>query len=170
MQKVGIFEIPDFLTLDECAKLIKYIQTADKSTRNCYQGFHENPKIAKRLEQKLRKHQNFCEITSFHKKTFAKIHEKLTLTYYEPGQFLQKHKDTTYFDKTSVTMMTMLIYLNDDYEGGRTIFYPECGPEIEVHPKTGKAAVFDTNLTHIGEKIQAGRKWVISCKLQFYKN
>lgn len=193
----GIFEIDEFLTLNECTKYLAYtkkVLSEKGCTRNCRQVFHIDPEVAefltKRLLDKLKERP---EVLSFHKhKGFNGVHEKITLTHYITGQFKELHRDSRFKnkEKTDVTLMTMVIYLNDNFEGGRTIFYPDFTSElrgkyewvntkeydtritpdtrtINVNPKKCKAAVFDTDILHIGEAV-VGEKWLLSCKLQFF--
>ncbi|WP_174300172.1 2OG-Fe(II) oxygenase [Caulobacter sp. S45] len=63
---------------------------------------------------------------------------------------------------------TFLLYLNDDYEGGRTIF-PKV--ELSIRAKAGDALWFrnldgdgrpDKATLHAGTPVEAGEKWVLS--------
>ena len=62
--------------------------------------------------------------------------------------------------------MTMIIYLNDDYQGGETMF-PKMG--FQVVPKAGKAVVFWSTTEgdeviresfHGGNPVVGGEKWI----------
>lgn len=62
---------------------------------------------------------------------------------------------------------TMLIYLNDDYEGGHTVF-GKVDPVIDIRPRIGKAILFEDSLDeeiilesmHRGEQVSKGNKWI----------
>ena len=54
------------------------------------------------------------------------INKYIRLSKYEPGQFFGIHKDGINFDKDNrqnMSYATLNIFLNDDFEGGETIFY-----------------------------------------------
>ena len=54
----------------------------------------------------------------------------------------------------------MLFYLNDDFEGGETIFYPE----MSIRPKKGSVIVFPPYwmFPHEGTPVIAGKKYIMS--------
>ena len=61
---------------------------------------------------------------------------------------------------------TLLIYLNDDYEGGHTIFYDDNWKQIEsISPERGKALLFDIDLWHRGDILVSGTKQWIGCEI-----
>lgn len=93
---------------------------------------------------------------------------------YEPGQYFKPHHD--YFSGDSYTnhclssgnrTNTLMIFLNDDMEGGATAF-----PNInkKVKPKTGKAVVWDDMVNgeyqpdtlHEGQEVISGKKYIIT--------
>jgi hypothetical protein len=57
---------------------------------------------------------------------------------------------------------TLLIYLNDDYKGGQTVFYNQDFKKIiTVTPKKGTAILFKIDLWHQGEQVLEGYKsWI----------
>ena len=76
---------------------------------------------------------------------------------YEAHQKFAPHLDGSYCSSdTRVSMMTMLVYLNEDFEGGTTTFFPEGrlklgGPTeqvepVDVHPVTGNILLFPHGL------------------------
>lgn len=98
--------------------------------------------------------------------------EKIQVTYYRQMQYYAPHFDAfdDAIDATNAAgdrACTVIIYLNDDYEGGAT-FFPELGRRIA--PERGKAVVFQ-NLEpdgsgphplsrHVGEPVISGEKWL----------
>lgn len=54
--------------------------------------------------------------------------------------------------------LSIVFYLNDDYEGGRTSF-PDLG--YACTPRTGRVLVFPSQLLHAGEPVLAGEKHII---------
>jgi len=64
-----------------------------------------------------------------------------------------------------------MIYLNDDFEGGSTIFQVESLPGglLRVAPKTGMALLFrhDDVLLHSGELVTRGKKYVLRTDVMY---
>lgn len=89
---------------------------------------------------------------------------------YHPGQCFGLHTDTGLFyssEKNIKSKWTLLVYLNDDFEGGETVFYDtltwkEC---CVIVPEKGKALLFDISLWHSGEKVTDGMKHWIGCEI-----
>jgi len=102
-------------------------------------------------------------------------HEELQVVRYQPGGFFSTHYDACEGEKEFCDRMnstggarywTFLVYLNDDFEGGETVF-----PYLEksVKPKKGKLVIFqDTDENeviipksfHGGQPVTKGVKWV----------
>ncbi|KAL0482594.1 actin [Acrasis kona] len=78
------------------------------------------------------------------------------------------------------SIFTMIIYLNDNYEGGNTVFYnrptdgvlPYSG-ELELSyphpivPTKGGVLIFNHDVLHEGLKITKGTKYIIRCEIMF---
>lgn len=61
---------------------------------------------------------------------------------------------------------TVLIYLNDEFEGGRTTFYDNNFKQtVSITPKPNKTLVFDIDLYHCGEMVSKGNKFWIGTEL-----
>lgn len=98
--------------------------------------------------------------------------EDLQVLRYKPGGFYKPHQDTFCEDKNR-RMYTFIIALNDDYEGGETVF-----PNIKKQYRLEKGDVlfFDTlnnyecmtkKALHGGAPVKSGEKWV--CNLWVHK-
>jgi hypothetical protein len=74
----------------------------------------------------------------------------LQLIYWPVGEFHDWHDDTIYYDYTTIT------YLNDDYEGGRTIV-----EDVMVEPSVGKQVRFPAKTRHMVTKLTKGHRYVI---------
>jgi hypothetical protein len=87
------------------------------------------------------------------------VYEPVRVYRYEPGQHFGLHQDQSYFgDDGTKSLLTFMVYLNDDFEGGETHF-PEQGETIA--PKTGTALVFQHRLLHAGQRVKTGTKLVL---------
>jgi prolyl 4-hydroxylase len=56
------------------------------------------------------------------------------------------------------SLLTLMVYLNDDFEGGETEF-PEQGETIV--PRAGTALLFQHMLLHAGKRVRSGVKMVL---------
>ena len=81
------------------------------------------------------------------------INKRWRFNRYSKGQYFKPHYDAGYvYSRDEKTLMTFILYLNEGFEGGETIFYPggkkhvfsNPDPSIEckVKPKTGTALIF----------------------------
>jgi len=88
---------------------------------------------------------------------------------YDPGQRFKRHIDGAVdMPNGDRSKLTLLIYLNDGYTGGDTIFstYDFVDGVATVHskritPRTGLTLVFRHELKHEGEELVDGRKYVL---------
>jgi prolyl 4-hydroxylase len=61
------------------------------------------------------------------------------------------------------SMLTFMLYLNGDFEGGETNF--QSG--VSVKPETGMVLVFRHALFHEGAAVTSGRKYVLRSDVMF---
>ena len=88
--------------------------------------------------------------------------EPLPLMKYEPDNYFNWHTDLTGGFATQRTA-TMIMYLNDDFEGGDTCFQYL---DLRVRPKRGSALVYYYTpaqpLIHRGEAVISGTKFILN--------
>jgi len=100
--------------------------------------------------------------------------EDLQVLKYKPGGFYKPHQDT-FLDDKNKRMYTFIIALNDEYEGGETVF-----PNIKrrYRLEKGDALFFNTlnnyeNITkkalHGGATVKSGEKWVCNLWIRKYR-
>ncbi len=75
---------------------------------------------------------------------------------YEAGGHYRPHLDTGI--DLEKRLFSVICYLNDDFEGGRTLFPPL---DYAVTPAAGLAVVFPSTYLHGSEPVTAGRKIVL---------
>ena len=174
-------EIPDFLTPEECdiiielskPNLVNSLVYSDKedqlntTTRKSMQCWlkDEVDSVIKKVSDKT------AELTGFP----TRNQESLQVVSYTEGGFFNPHYDACRGDEKychrmnnngGPRYMTLLIYLNDDYDGGETLF-----PKLnyKTSPKKGNAVLFyDTDdngkilddSLHGGNPVSNGMKWV----------
>jgi prolyl 4-hydroxylase len=114
--------------------------------------------------------------------------EELQVAKYEQGGKFDPHTDACdqddafceRFNKGAKNRYaTLLVYLNDDYEGGQTVF---TNADIRIQPKKGKAIFFigaefptaektqgrvDMRSVHTGTKVLRGVKWICTKWVHF---
>lgn len=85
-------------------------------------------------------------------------HSRLELLKYESGHFFKDHIDSVPGINRTVSVV---FYLNDDYEGGEIVF-SRFG--LRVKPKANSALVFPSNyvFNHSAETVTSGRKIAIA--------
>ena len=87
----------------------------------------------------------------------------------QADEFFGLHTDTgcqydTRMNKYS--KYTVLTYLNDDYEGGNTVFYNDNFKKTcEIKPKLNRTLIFDIDLYHQGCEVLKGSKYWIGSEL-----
>ena len=99
--------------------------------------------------------------------------EMLQVLRYKPGGFYKPHQDTFSDTKGNKRMYTVILALNDDYQGGETEF-PNLNKKYKL--KKGDALFFDTldnyelktsKALHGGRPVKSGEKWI--CNLWVHK-
>lgn len=75
---------------------------------------------------------------------------------YQPCQRFKMHKDGAWQETGLRSELTLLVYLNDGFEGGATRF-----KDREVLPATGAALLFLHDTWHEGAMVEVGTKYVL---------
>lgn len=76
---------------------------------------------------------------------------------YEPGQYFAPHYDGAFVrDAQEESLLTFIVYLNDDFTGGETAFN-DFG--VSVRPKAGQALLFQHRLLHESTPLLSGTKY-----------
>ncbi|MBF4486121.1 2OG-Fe(II) oxygenase [Flavobacterium sp. CSZ] len=170
-----IYTINNFLTIDECNKLIEKseqvgFQEAEinidgaqkmiKMVRNNERIMYQDEEYASFLWQKLQPY-----IKSEVGNSFATgLNEMFRFYKYNPGQRFKMHRDGSYKrSESEFSYYTFLIYLNDRYEGGETKF---ASGEI-ITPKTGTALIFEHSQRHEGSALISGIKYVLRSDVMY---
>lgn len=102
--------------------------------------------------------------------------EDLQVVRYLPGQYYNEHHDacctndircSEFIKKGGQRMLTVLIYLNSDFEGGstrfpnlNTDFKPNVGSAIVFHPLANNTSKCHPLALHAGTPVTSGEKWI----------
>ncbi|SHH67161.1 2OG-Fe(II) oxygenase superfamily protein [Massilia sp. CF038] len=170
----GIFTIHDFLSAQECAGLIAQseqigfteavISTDEgdrilKDARNNDRILHDDADLAKRLFTRALP----CLPPDLDRWYPSGFNPRFRFYRYTNEQFFKWHQDGTYRpSEQEESMLTFIIYLNADYEGGATEFGWE-----SIRPQTGMALVFPHRLRHQGARVLAGTKYVLRTDVMY---
>jgi|TARA_R110002111_G_scaffold16346_2_gene41832 prolyl 4-hydroxylase len=99
--------------------------------------------------------------------------EKLQILRYKSGGYYKPHQDA-FENDSNMRLYTFILALNDDYEGGETVF-PNLGKEYKL--KAGDALFFDTldnyecmtsKALHGGKPVKSGEKWICNLWVRKY--
>lgn len=171
-------EHPGFLSDEECAHLIERARPRLQHSA-VIQGGHRGTLDTRRTSGSAFLDQAGDRIVQDIKGRIAALtntrleqQERIQVTHYAAGERFARHLDSLQASgrdtgQAGDRICTVILYLNDDYEGGATRF-----PRIarRVRPEKGKAVVFG-NLTpdgsradplalHSGEPVRRGEKWL----------
>lgn len=84
---------------------------------------------------------------------------------YDPGQRFAPHFDGHYArSDRERSHLTLMIYLNDDFTGGQTMFHHF---DTAAQPRTGSALLFQHHLLHEGCLIERGVKYVLRSDVMY---
>ncbi|MBU1310337.1 MAG: 2OG-Fe(II) oxygenase [Gammaproteobacteria bacterium] len=171
----NIFTIASFLTPDECENFVAQAESlgfrsADVDTgtgrahltniRNNERVDWVSEELAELWWHKLPK-ELFPTIENKHA---IGLSPRFRFYKYSPGQKFNMHKDGRQDVDGNITMMTLIVYLNEGYQGGSTKFR-ENG--LEIVPVIGKAIIFEHHIWHQGIKLESGIKYVLRTDIVF---
>ena len=97
----------------------------------------------------------------------AGLDEHFRFYRYDVGQRFNRHRDGVVTRPGLRSRLTCLFYLNDEFDGGETLFYADdlidgVRPAVAVVvPRTGETLCFRHNWWHEGRALSAGRKYVL---------
>jgi len=160
----GYFILYDCLSTEQCDAYIKYIDDIFRATPDVdgleIDGYErikiKNVELTLLITHKIREY-NFS------------VSPYWFPTRYINGGGLSIHTDgSTSYDELNTSSYTILIYLNDDFEGGRTVFVDDYEDDEMVNenteyvsPKKGMILLLDQNKLHFAEKVSKGVKYIL---------
>lgn len=172
--------IDNFLTEQECKHVINLIEgntvksTVASSGNTLYEEHSRNSSTC-HLPMKDEVVEKIFDKIASELNLDKKLGEGIQGQLYEPGQYFKPHHDwfsgpdlEKHCSTTGNRTHTLMIYLNDDFEGGKTDF-----PAINftAQPKTGRAVTWnnlksdgsgDTDALHEGQEVTKGKKYIIT--------
>jgi Rps23 Pro-64 3,4-dihydroxylase Tpa1-like proline 4-hydroxylase len=170
----GIYVFHDFIKDDECTKFVEFIENKINNNSNDIVNFTNTSGAINDKYKDVELAEDFFDrvITHAPKNLKDKIIKPNDLIYwskYKPGSKFGLHTDTgLYYNKNEglKSRYTLLAYLNDNFDGGETVFYDNYFKEtIRVKPKKGSCIIFDIKLFHQGLTVENGEKYWIGCEI-----
>lgn len=173
-----IFTLDNLFTISEIDNLQKYIiEESVKANRrftssDFVNGKIINPDVSSMLYEKISR-PSLSSLTYIdrndQKWSFVESPKYIMYAKVEQDKQFAVHTDTgcEYDDYTNkYSKFTTLTYLNDDFEGGNTIFYDNMFKETcRIIPRKGLTLCFDIDLFHAGDKVTHGTKYWVGTEL-----
>jgi hypothetical protein len=175
--------LKEVLTPEECHRLIQIAEArgfvpasiyTDRSgkeyysdTRKSYRCIIDSQKFVDTLFQRL---QSILPQTWKAGETIVGLNERLRILRYYPGDYFAPHSDGSYASPCGdISKITILIYLNDGYEGGFTTFRTEGEHDewVSIFPETGMTVAQDQQLLHWVPPLEFGCKYVIRTEVMY---
>ena len=175
MNSNRITTIEGFLTTDECSAFVDAIESIGFENQYTGDGRHirsraqfEDQDWAKLIWERLKP--SLPKLTDVYFGEFSPepdpskpletytpvaLNERFRCYKYGADEEFRRHQDFAHeYTDIKRTFLTVLIYLNDGYDGGETSFN-----DFVVNPKLGTLAMFPHELEHEGRKILSGVKY-----------
>lgn len=170
----GIYTLPDVLSADECEEYISMSERAGfgaapistfggevlrPNVRNNARVMLDDEKIAASLWARVKD-----EVPVFlNGRQAVGLNERLRFYRYDSGQQFATHMDGSFVRQNGErSLLTFMLYLNDSFEGGETIFI-----ETTIKPQKGMALIFQHALIHEGAAVISGRKYVLRSDVMY---
>ena len=158
-----LWKLPAVYTAAECAQVITDIErwspslaTNNPIYRDQDRVMRDDPDFAQEL---------FGRIRSSLPETIGELkliglNERLRFYRYREGQRFEPHMDHWYQPSPKrITLLTLLVYWNDDFEGGETRFAEQL--DQTVRPAPGLVALFQHKVRHEGCPVVRGTKYAM---------
>ncbi len=174
----------NFLTPEECAGFIDFAEkqgfeeslirvrgggeVMNKEIRDNDRVIWDNPQVAAQLWELVK------DLVPYDIGGYEPIglNERFRFYRYKDGQKFKPHVDGAFKrSETEFSLLTVLFYLNEEFEGGSTFLITL---NENIQPKTGMCLIFDHKILHSGSSVTAGTKYVLRTdvmyKLKKYEN
>jgi hypothetical protein len=175
-----VLSLQNVLTLDECFAIVKIAESTgfvraslitDKDGTEHYSEIRKSDRcildshpfvaeLYKRLKPFIPTEYNGCQSVN--------INERLRILRYNPGDEFKLHSDGCYVAPDgSSSHITILLYLNEEYEGGFTTFLDSKDGYTSLTPHTGMATLQDQRLLHVVPPLEKGVKYVMRTEVMY---
>ena len=170
-----IFQVQNFFSEKECISFInkgeevsfEEAKVAVDGKQVMIKGIRNNKRIIfkdETLAQNIFSRIQPYALAQFKEHAIVGVNEMFRIYKYEVGQRFKMHRDGSFKrNEKECSFFSLLIYLNDDFEGGETNF--QMG--ITIQPNMGDALCFHHPLRHEGKPILSGEKYVLRTDIMY---
>ncbi|ESP04160.1 hypothetical protein LOTGIDRAFT_170992 [Lottia gigantea] len=141
------------------------LMTDIRNSDRCIVDSHEE---AEKIWQRIK---DFIP-SEWKKRSVLGLNERLRFLRYDAGGFFKPHYDGNYIrENGEKSYITILLYLNEGFDGGSTTFLSAMNEEerVEFVPQTGTILVFQHDILHEGSKLINARKYALRTDVMFDK-
>ena len=164
-----LWTVPQVYSETECSEFIHRIErsvptlaTNNPAYRDQDRVIVDDSEAAAELFRRLRPHLPE-RIGEFQ---LVGLNERLRCYRYSPGQQFSEHTDHWYRPAPNrITLHTVLVYFNNDFEGGETRFTEQL--EATVTPEPGLVAILQHKVRHAGRVVRSGIKYAMRSDVVF---
>ena len=176
--------ISSVFSSDECNILINYSERLGYKPASLYTDTHTGYEhFNNNVRDNLRSMTDDSEFVSvleeriwyaipkiYKGRRYHSINERLRFLKYDGSGHFQRHTDGAYSDTNRISLITILIYLNEEYNGGFTTFFPNSYTSngFVLKPETGMVCLMDQGISHEVPELISGIKYVIRTELMYY--
>ncbi|MEO1416147.1 MAG: 2OG-Fe(II) oxygenase [Bacteroidota bacterium] len=168
----GVFTLSSFFSLEECRSWIQISESMGyqmagvgekqrvmTQIRNNERLLYDSVDLAEELWERL---VDFVPAKIENMKAVG-LNERFRFYKYKPEQRFKSHIDGSFYrNEQEKSLLTFMVYLNEDMEGGATRFKAHT-----VVPETGKALLFRHEIRHEGTKVVEGVKYVLRSDVMY---
>ena len=159
---------PNFLTAEQCAIFQTMICGVDGDNFTDSGAFKNKKWVDAALARRF--YERLAALEGDGAARYLRANKLVMAGMYEVGDSFGLHTDTgLFYDRVrgEMSRWTLLIYLNDGFEGGETAFYDtDTWAETQrIVPRAGMALLFDIDLWHSGLPLLRGQKCWIGCEI-----
>jgi len=163
--------VDNLLSKEECQFLIKFaekqgLKEIDRGIAKYHRTEFDNDWLANMLFERLKSKGLIG--TMYNRKRITGLNHHFRFSKYYPGGEFKIHKDGINSDRNgNRSVITLNIFLNEEFDGGETDFfyYNQKTLRLSAKPKTGRAAFFDSQQYHCGNKVTNGNKYLLRTDL-----
>lgn len=170
----GAFTVPGALSTERCGALVRWTEALGyepalvhsrfgsarrvPSLRNNDRVIVDDPALSAQLWERF---SGLVPRDIFGARPLG-LNERFRFYRYDPGQRFGWHSDGSFRREGERSQLTLLIYLNQGFQGGETRF-----EDGAVVPEEGLALVFAHRLRHKSTTIELGRKYVLRTDVMY---
>lgn len=180
------FTLENFLTPEECKSFIERSETIgyeeslilvrhgkdaqqvmNKDVRDNYRVIFDDQALADSLFERVKKYLPL-ELDEEKEWELLNLNERFRFYRYNDGQQFKQHRDGAFIrNDDEISKITMIIYLNENFEGGATRFISHGELDDYEEPKTGKLLLFRHPLLHAGCPVFDGTKYILRTDVMY---